>query len=127
MTSRQRQFIQLTRQALLDLQNIYDESVLRWGEHVAEKYLDELQQGLDQLRENSDLLEQVNDLHEFLRFYRVNKHLIVCDTHKQSVVVLTVIHTARDIPARLSELVPGLRNEIDLLHRRFREPSADQI
>jgi hypothetical protein len=69
--------------------------------------------------DHPDLLKQDLDLHPALRFYRVNKHLLVCDVHSKSIVVLTVIHASMDIPIRLAELQPTLAAEVELLRRKL--------
>ncbi len=59
--------------------------------------------------------------HAELSFYRVNKHLLVCDVSPNAVILLTVIHASRDIPSRLAELQPTLVNEVELLHRQLQD------
>lgn len=110
----------LTRRALQDIQGIFDYSVERWGKRVAEKYLDDIESGLDRVKTQPALLRPEPDFHEALTFYRVNKHLLVCDARPESIVVLTVVHASLDIPARLAELQPTLAGEVELLHRRLR-------
>ena len=56
---------------------------------------------------------------EELKYYRVDKHLLICDSQPKSIVVLTVIHASRDIAARLGELLPELTHEVALLHRKL--------
>lgn len=110
----------LTQHALQDVQAIFDYSVEHWGKRSAEKYLDEIEAGLERLKSQPSLLRTEPDLHAALRFYRVNKHLLVCDVSSESIVVLTVIHASMDIPTRLAELQPMLAAEVELLHRRLR-------
>jgi hypothetical protein len=43
----------------------------------------------------------------------------VCDYSEHAVIVLTVIHTAMDIPDRLAELEPQLLAEAEYLHNRL--------
>lgn len=110
----------LTRRALQDIQGVFEFSVERWGKRAAEKYLDDLETGLERIQAQPNLLRPAPDLHEALTFYRVNKHLFVCDARPESIVVLTVVHASMDVPTRLAELQPTLAAEVEQLHRRLR-------
>lgn len=110
----------LTQHALQDIQTIYEYSVEHWGKRAAEKYLDEIEAGLERVKSQPSLLRTEPDLHAALTFYRINKHLLVCDISSESIVVLTVVHSSMDIPTRLAELQPTLAAEVELLHRRLR-------
>jgi len=59
-----------------------------------------------------------------LRFYRVRSHFLVCDYRDSTVVVLTVIHTSMELPARLLELEPRLLMESQLLKAKLHGQSA---
>ena len=89
------------------------------GKQTAEKYIDGIEAGLERLKEHPDLLKPEPDFHSALMFYRVNKHLLVCDAQPKSIVMLTVIHSTMDIPSRLAELQPTLAAEIEILHRKL--------
>lgn len=110
----------LTQRALQDIQGIFDYSVEHWGKRAAEKYLDEIEAGLERVKSQPALLRPEPDLHAALTFYRVNKHLLVCDVRTELIVVLTVVHASMDIPTRLAELQPTLAAEVELLHRKLR-------
>lgn len=112
--------VALTRRAIQDLRNIFNFSTDRWGRKVADKYLDELEAGLNLLREHPDLLAKNQDFHGVLSFYRIQKHLLVCDLRDGSIVVLTVIHTSMDIENHLAELAPTLSREVKILHEKLR-------
>ena len=119
MSARPRTGLLLTRRALRDLQGVLDYSIEQWGKTVAEQYLDALEAGLQRLREQPDLLRAEPDLYPALQFYRVNRHLFVCDVRQGAIVVLTVIHSSMDVPSRLGELQPTLAAEVEILHRRL--------
>lgn len=119
MSARPRSGLLLTHRALRDLQGVLAYSTEQWGKTVAEQYIDALEAGLERLREQPDLLRPEPDLHPALRFYRVNRHLFVCDARPGAIVVLTVIHSSMDIPSRLGELQPSLAAEVEILHRRL--------
>jgi toxin ParE1/3/4 len=119
--SRRRQVnLWLTQRALADLRGIYDFSVNRWGKRVADTYLNEIEAAMERVRAEPALLRSESDLPAGLAFYRVNRHLLVCDAETASIVVLTVVHASQDVPARLAEMQPTLAAEVQLLHRRLR-------
>jgi toxin ParE1/3/4 len=116
----------LTQRALADLQRIYDYSFAQWGKRAAEKYFDEIEAGLDRMQAEPSLLRPEPDFHAALTFYRVNKHLLVCDSQPGSIIALTVVHASRDIPSRLAELQPTLAAEVELLHCRLRAEQQEK-
>jgi toxin ParE1/3/4 len=111
----------LTQRALRDIAEIEQYSAKQWGKRVASKYLDDIEAGLSRIQENQELLHAQADLHPELRFYRVNKHLLVCDVQPKATFLLTVIHASRDIPSRLSEMQPSLAFEVELLRKQLGE------
>ena len=111
--------LRLTRRALRDIRLIFDFSRKRRGKQTAETSLDELEAGFGILKEHPDLLRPEPDFHAALRFYRVNRYLLVGDVQPGSIVVLTVIHASRDLPARLAELQPTLATEVEILHHKL--------
>jgi toxin ParE1/3/4 len=111
--------LHLTQRALRDIEEIEAYSIAEWGRRTASKYIADIEAGLSRVQEQPDLLRPEEDFHPDLRFYRVNKHLLVCDVQPRAIIVLTVIHTSRDIPARLSEMEPTLAAEVELLRRKL--------
>ncbi|MFO0251638.1 MAG: hypothetical protein ACK56X_20575, partial [Planctomyces sp.] len=60
------------------------------------------------------------------RFDRIRRHVLVCEDRDNSVIVLTVIHTSMDLPARLLELESRLLTEAQILRARLHgDSSAD--
>lgn len=111
----------LTQRALNDLAGLLEYSTMQWGKRTAEKYLDDIEAGLERIRQHPDLLQPLPDLNPPLTFYRVSKHLLICDSQAASIVVLTVIHGSMDIPNRLAELQPTLVTEVEMLHGKLRK------
>jgi toxin ParE1/3/4 len=109
----------LTERALRDIGEIETYSVSEWGKRIADKYIADLEAALTRIRDKPDLLWPEKELHPDLCFYRVNKHLLVCDVQPKAVFVLTVIHASRDIPSRLAEIQPTLAAEVELLHAKL--------
>lgn len=116
--------IVFTERALADLRQIERYSAKEWGRKAADRYLDAVAAALDLLRENPGILRQEPCFAPDLYFYRVKKHLLVCDFHGHLVTVLTVIHTSMDVPRRLMELEPRLIAEAQFLQQKLRKYSG---
>ncbi|MFN0052782.1 MAG: type II toxin-antitoxin system RelE/ParE family toxin [Planctomycetales bacterium] len=116
----------LTQRALTDLREIERYSVNEWGRKAAEKYMSAFAAALDRLQESPEILRLELDFAPGLYFYRVNRHILVCDFQEESVLVLTVIHSSMDLPVRLQELEPRLVAEVKILRAKLHEdPSHD--
>lgn len=109
----------LTRRALTDLARIDTYSVQTWGRRVADEYIGKFDTAFDLLRVSPDLLRSRPEFSDRLRFYRVERHWLVCDVIDGSIFVLTVRHGAMDLPSRLAELEPLLAQEAELMYRRI--------
>lgn len=112
--------LELTQRALADLRDIERYSLETWGRPTADKYLDELEAALDRIQADPDILRLEPQLSAGLYFYRVKKHVLVCDVHGKQVTVLAVIHTSMDLPARLLELEPRIAAESQLIRGKLR-------
>lgn len=119
MSSKKPRRLALTQSALASISDIEQYSIENWGKKVAARYIDDLEAGLIRIQEQPDLLRPQPEFHSDLCFYRVNKHLLVCDLQKESIIVLAVIHASQDIPERLAELEPTLAKEVELLHKKL--------
>jgi len=111
--------IQLADRTLQDLISIEDYSIHTWGKKVAARYLDDFESALQRICDNPDLLRSEPNLHEYLYFYRVNKHLLVCDLQPTATFVLTVLNANMDIPDHLIQLEPTLKREVEMLHQQL--------
>lgn len=111
--------LRLTSRALDDLQEIERYSIENWGKQAAARYISDIEAGLHRLQQMPGLLRKAPGFHAALRFYHINKHVLVCDVHSNTILVLTVIHGSMDIVSCLSELEPTLEAEVELLHRKL--------
>ena len=111
--------LHLTERALADFVAIEAYSIEQWGKRIAKKYLSNLEARLRLIHENPGLLGSLEGLPEPLRCYPAGKHVLIFDVGPTSLVLLTVIHGSMDIPSRLSELLPTLAAEVELLHNRL--------
>ncbi|WLD11168.1 type II toxin-antitoxin system RelE/ParE family toxin [Planctellipticum variicoloris] len=111
--------VELTERTLVDLREIERYSVEKWGRTTANQYLDDIAAAFDRFIENPEILSLEPDFAPGLYFYRVRKHVLVCDYHERKVVVLTIFHTSMDLPARLAELEPRLIVEAQILRSKL--------
>jgi len=109
----------LTDRAMDDLADLSRYSLQQFGLQVADRYMAQIDQALKSLREEPTLLRERADCPGPLRFYRINKHWLVCDVMEGHVFVLTVKHAAMDLPARLRELEPTLQQDVEVIRRRI--------
>lgn len=108
----------LSDRAVADIAAIKAYSTKEWGKSAAAKYQSDISAGMRNIRHNPELLRAEPTFHAALRFYRVRKHLLVCDVRAKVISVVMVIHASMDIPTRLAELEPTLSREVDILRRR---------
>lgn len=113
----------LTHRALRDVAHIEQYSIEKWGQRVADEYLNSIEEALNQIKGDPELLKIEPDFHQSLYFYRFKKHLLVCDYLQNNVVVLTVINTVMDIPERLTELQTTFALEVEILRERLKDRS----
>ena len=118
--------VRLTDRTLQDLIAIEEYSITTWGKKVAAKYMSDIESGLQRIADNPGLLREDPNLHECLYFYRVNKHLLVCDVQVRSIYVLTVINANMDIPEHLNQLEPTLKLEVEMLHQQLAKAKKRQ-
>ena len=112
--------IRLTDRSLNDLSAIQNFSIEQWGNRVANKYIQAIEDSLLLIQCNPDLLQHVEGFPDSLLFYRVKKHVLVFYRQDNIVVLVTVIHSSMDIPSRLAELEPMLLLEIEILLQKLK-------
>ena len=111
--------VELTRRAALDLAEIEQYSIERWGRRVASQYLDAFNQAVKLLQEHPSLLRDKDEISQRFSFYRVERHFLVCAVIEDNIHIVAVLHGSRDLPDLVAELEPHLIEEAELLHRRF--------
>lgn len=113
--------VHLADRALRDLAGIEALSAEQLGRRVADRYLRKLEAGISRIAVQPDLLREEPSFHPTLRFYRIEKHLLVSETGiADKIIILTALHASMDIPSRLVELEPNLALEAELLLKQLR-------
>lgn len=70
----------LTDRAVNDILDIERYSIEQFGKRVANRYLAKLEAALQRISAEPGLLHREPAFHASLRFYRVEKHLLICET-----------------------------------------------
>jgi plasmid stabilization system protein ParE len=112
--------IVITRRALRDLADIDAYSVQSFGQQIADEYMADIDRALSLIAETPRLLRPRPEFSKHLSFYRVRRHLLVCDATDEAIHILTVIHSSMNLPDRIAELEPDLAREVELMRRRWR-------
>jgi plasmid stabilization system protein ParE len=112
-------YLALSRTAVYDLEDIRIYSEENWGDEVARRYMGCLEDALRRLKEHPELLRDIPAFSKSLKFYRVERHFLVCSLVGKNVYVLTVKHGAMDLPDRIEEIEPHLVREAAILHEEF--------
>ena len=72
--------VHLTNRAVRDITRIESYSLEKFGKRVAAQYIDKLEAGVVRVSDNAELLREESLFHETLKFYRIEQHLLVCET-----------------------------------------------
>jgi toxin ParE1/3/4 len=112
-------YLALSRTAAYDLENIRIYSEENWGDEVANRYMGSLEEALRRLKAHPDLLRDIPTFSEHLKFYRVERHFLVCSLEGENIYILTVKHGSMDLPERIAEPEPQLVREAAILHEEF--------
>ncbi|PHS02237.1 MAG: hypothetical protein COA78_21725 [Blastopirellula sp.] len=111
----------LTDRSLQDITEIEEYSIKQWGKSTAAKYLLQIEDSLSLIKDNPGLLRTETGFPEHLKFYCINKRVLVFDVQSNDIILLTLFHGSIDILSRLIELQPTLAEEVKLLHQRLVE------
>lgn len=113
--------LHLTHRALEDINAIAAWSVEHFGQTVADEYVGKLEAALKRILANPNLLRPQPKFHQTLQFYRMERHLLVCETAIESrIIVLTVLHESMDVLSRLEEWEPTIQAEVTILLEKLK-------
>ena len=112
--------VKLTERSLDDIDEIEKYSINKWGNQVADKYLDDIESALNLIQENTGLLQDFDEFSGKLKHYRIKNHFLICTETKETIFVLTIKHMSMDIVALLNKLEPTLATEIEYLSRKMK-------
>ena len=115
----------LTRRAARDLRDIHVRSVTNWGQERADAYLAQIYAVFAKVAASPELgLLRAHRSVPFL-MAPAGRHFVVYDRAAEGVIVLTVLHQARDIEQFIAELGPSFLAEIAALRRNVHNTPED--
>ena len=109
----------ITRRAALDLQEIYGHSVERWGERVADEYLETVYRVFAQLTDSPELGKLRQKRSSPFLMYPAGNHFVIYDTFPKGIIILTLLHQVRKIESIIENLGPSFIYEITFLKKQF--------
>lgn len=113
--------VELTERTLHDINAIETYSLKQFGKRVTDRYIKNFEAAFQRIATDPDLLREEPPFHSSLRFYRIEKHILVCETGIAGrIIILTVLHGSMDIPSRLAELEANLTLELEMLLQQLR-------
>lgn len=114
--------LHLTNRALEDINAIAICSEEQFGQKVANSYVGKLEAALARILANPNLLRPQPRFHPTLQFYRMERHLLVCEKAIENrIIVLTVVHESMDLLSRLAEWEPTLSAELAILLQTLKQ------
>ena len=113
--------LHLTNRALEDINAIALWSKEKFGKKVAGDYVGKIEAALSRILTNPNLIRSQPKFHSTLQFYRIERHVLVCETAVENrIIVLTVVHESMDLLSRLAEWEPTLQAELEVLLERLK-------
>ena len=98
-----------------ELEKLIEFSTNEWGVKLTQEYLEDIDDALELISLNPDVLTIRDSISPNFNTYLVNKHWLICHRFKETVIVLTIIHTSRNMIENLTEFEPILIQEIKTL------------
>lgn len=112
--------IRFPRRALSDLNKIQEDSTEDFGQLVADKYMDDIEDALETLSGYPDLLREL-PFADNMRFYSVRKHMLVFCVLENILYLLTLKYGRMDIEDVIVRLEPALMREAEIMHKRLKK------
>jgi toxin ParE1/3/4 len=91
----------LTKEADFDIDEIWEESNLRWGKTQARKYLDEMEERFISLAENPKLGKKRPELTGSPMSFPSGRHVIFYRKAKKGIEIIRVLHDSMDFPRHI--------------------------
>ncbi len=119
--SRKKTRLLLTDRSLRDLAEVEQHSLQQWGRKKASQDISQIETSLSLIANQPELPQRLDDFPPCLRYYRINKHVLIFDVQTCDITLLTLFHTSIDLSSRLAKMQSQLLLEVELLHRRLKE------
>ena len=107
----------LTKNAFIEIEEIYTTSVDRWGENVAEQYINDLYQSFQKIADDPELGNLRKARSTPFLMYPAREHFVIYEKYKKDIIIVTVLHQVRDIENIIQELGSPFIEEIRKLKK----------
>lgn len=107
--------LHLTRRAALDIRDIHRRSVSEWGSDVGDRYIADIYAAMARASVSPGAGRLKHHRAAPFLMVPVRKHFVVYDRLGDGIVVLTVLHQARDIESLIADMSPSFFLEIKRL------------
>jgi toxin ParE1/3/4 len=105
----------LTQRALLDLIEIEEHSIEKWGQTQTDIYMSEMYQGFESIARNPDI-GLIRKARSFpFHMARIGKHFAVYKSFENYIVIATILHSKQNIEVIIKGMSYVLAREIDAL------------
>jgi hypothetical protein len=88
------------------------------GKATTEKYLDVFDNFFAMVEAQPGILLPIPVIENLLT-HSVEKHVVVCTKWNDDVLVLTIVHSSRELITHVDRLLPTLKSEVELLKKRL--------
>jgi toxin ParE1/3/4 len=89
--------LSLSSLAKNDLVAITEYTIQQWGEAQADKYLEQLENGLSKVQNNPNIGRIRTDISDRHRSILVEKHIIIYFVQDNKIFVSRILHQSRDV------------------------------
>ena len=113
--------ILLTDHFYEELDKIIEFSTNEWGSNKAKEYVEDIDEALELIRANPEVLSTRENISNNFSTYLVNKHWLICHRSNETIIVLTILHTSRNVIDHLTEFEPNLAIEIYALSEKLNQ------
>ncbi len=111
--------IRFTRKALVDLQEIEQNSITCFGKKVAAKYMTDIEEVLETISEYPHILQE-KSFSKHTTFFCVREHMLVFAILDNIIYLLTVRYGGMDLESIIPREEPTLIHEAQILHERLK-------
>ena len=108
----------LSERAIADLLEIEAFSTEKWGKATADRYLNAFDNFFALVEAQPGILLSIPVIERLLT-HSVEKHVVVCTLWNDDVLVLTIVHSSRELITHVDRLLPTLKSEVELLKKRL--------
>ena len=93
--------LSLSSLAQNDLTAIIEYTIQQWGDNQADKYLEQIKNGLSKIQDNPNIGRVRTDISDRHRNILIEKHIVIYIVQNKQIFVSRILHQSRDIKTAL--------------------------